>query len=529
MKVLLITGLLSESSVRQYAQQSSVSTEVHPLDVQVAALLTPKNIARNLEDVDLQDFDVILIPGLIRGDASIITEGTGIPTFKGPRYAADLPPVLDVLNTDKLSPVTPADDLLRKELQERALRELERREENREELLKNPGNTAIKDLAFGKDFPMRVMAEIVDAPLMSNDEIQRLANKYVKLGAKIIDIGMLSGETRPSDARRGVETVKKVVDVPVSIDTLNPKEAEAGVSAGADLILSVDAGNLEEMAPFASEVAAVVIPTNQREGYFPKRVGERVKFLEETIEKAEERGITQILGDLILEPTNVLRSLTAFRKFADRNPHTPLFIGVSNFTESIDADSIGVNASLASLSSEGGGSVLLATEKSPKAKGTVRELVTASNMIFLAENRGSVPKDLGLDLLVLKDKRVREQPYLQDLEADTRVVTARQEGTPEVLDEGGLFKIAVDRINGKIAALHLSNPQQKKPNVIIKGENAEKVYSTIEELNLITRLDHAAYLGRELEKAEIALKTGKEYIQDRPLFKNFRNKLPFHR
>jgi dihydropteroate synthase len=35
---------------------------------------------------------------------------------------------------------------------------------------------------------------------------------------------------------------------------------------------------------------------------------------------------------------------------------------------------------------------------------------------------------------------------------------------------------------------------------------------------LVTRLDHAAYLGNELAKAEIALKTGKSYVQDNSLF-----------
>ncbi|MEM4524601.1 MAG: DUF4346 domain-containing protein, partial [Archaeoglobaceae archaeon] len=33
----------------------------------------------------------------------------------------------------------------------------------------------------------------------------------------------------------------------------------------------------------------------------------------------------------------------------------------------------------------------------------------------------------------------------------------------------------------------------------------------------VSRLDHAAYLGRELMKAEIALRLGKNYIQDREL------------
>jgi dihydropteroate synthase len=38
-------------------------------------------------------------------------------------------------------------------------------------------------------------------------------------------------------------------------------------------------------------------------------------------------------------------------------------------------------------------------------------------------------------------------------------------------------------------------------------------------MGLVSTLDHAAYLGSELAKAEVALRTGKEYIQDSSLFK----------
>jgi len=37
------------------------------------------------------------------------------------------------------------------------------------------------------------------------------------------------------------------------------------------------------------------------------------------------------------------------------------------------------------------------------------------------------------------------------------------------------------------------------------------------EEGLVTQLDHAAYLGRELAKAEVALKTGAHYEQDAAL------------
>ncbi|UCF45258.1 MAG: dihydropteroate synthase-like protein [Candidatus Bathyarchaeota archaeon] len=519
MKVLLITGLLAENTVQHYAQENRVKTKVLALKVPVAALLIPERIAKALENLKGHDFDVILIPGLTRGIASVIADTTGIPTFKGPRYAADLPTVLNALGQVKLSTVSPACDILREELQRKALQELEVVEKDRDALLKKKGNMLIRELAIGKDFPMRVMAEIVDAPLMSNSEIQRLAKDYVKVGAEIIDVGMVAGETKPSDAKRAVKAVKSVVNVPVSIDSLDPNEIREAVSAGADIILSADAGNINKIAPFASDTAVVVIPTNQREGYFPKKAEERVSFLEDLIEKAKKLGITKLIGDLILDPSNVVESLIAFGEFANRNPNVPLFVGVSNVTELIDADSIGVNALLARLSSEVGASIMLATEKSSKAKGSVREEVIASKMMFLAKKRGSVPKDLGLDLLVLKDKRVREEPYDKEVEANSQVITATEKFEPAILDTAGVFRITLDRNEGTIVALHFATLQADKPSNIVKGRTAERVYTEIVERGLVTRLDHASYLGSELAKAEIALKTGKEYIQDNPLFK----------
>ena len=130
-----------------------------------------------------------------------------------------------------------------------------------------------------------------------------------------------------------------------------------------------------------------------------------------------------------------------------------------------------------------------------------------------------MPKDLGLDLLILKDKRLRQEPYTTEMDADAQVIYATKTVEPVVMDEKGIFKIAVDHNVAQIVALYLSDSQAEKPSIVIKGKTAENVFSKIEELNLITRIDHAAYLGHELTKAEIALKTEKEYIQDRPMFK----------
>src|SRR5208283_2912437 len=274
---------------------------------------------------------------------------------------------------------------------------------------------------------------------------------------------------------------------------------------------------IEAIAPYISDVAVVVIPTNQRQGYFPKKAEERVRFLEQIIQQAKKLGVTRCIADLILEPSDVLESFIAFRQFADRNPNMALFVGVSNVTELMDADSVGVNALLARLSSEVGASIMLATEKSDKAKGTVGEEAAAAKMMFLAKKRSSVPKDLGVDLLLLKDKRKHEEPYYRKFGKNVQVIESEKNVLIK-LDAAGSFNIVVDRTLETIVALHYSLANKEKPDKMIKGKTADVIYSKIIELGLVSREDHVAYLGSELAKAEIALRTGKEYIQDRAMF-----------
>jgi dihydropteroate synthase-like protein len=517
-RVLLVTGQLAQGMVRDYAKESNVETEIVALQLAVAAFLTPQTVINELQKVKLSGFNMILVPGLVRGDTAAISKATGVPTFKGPRYAADLPTVLDMLCDVQLSTTVPADDLLREKLAEKAMAEIQKTEANREALLKKPGSMLIGNVALGKDFPMRILAEIVDAALMDKETIQRTAKRFVSVGADIIDVGMVAGESNPENAKRMVQWVKQAVDVPVSIDTLDSAEIQAAVEAGADLVLSADAGNLEAIAPYVKGVAVVVIPTNQRLGFFPKKAADRVKYLEEIITKAKNLGVKRCLADLVLEPSDIMESFVAFREFAARNPNVPLFVGVSNVTELFDADSVGLNAVLARLSSEVGASMLLATEKSDKAKGTVKEEVTAAKMMFLAKKRGSAAKDLGIDLLILKDKRNREEPYDKKLEEGAKVVAAERL-EPAVLDAEGMFKISIDRKEGTLVAAHYLSSDTNKPFNIVKGKTAESIYAKILQLGLVSKLDHAAYLGAELAKAEIALNTGKNYVQDGLLFK----------
>ncbi|MFA6888324.1 MAG: DUF4346 domain-containing protein [Candidatus Woesearchaeota archaeon] len=60
----------------------------------------------------------------------------------------------------------------------------------------------------------------------------------------------------------------------------------------------------------------------------------------------------------------------------------------------------------------------------------------------------------------------------------------------------------------------------KHQNIIeikITGKNPTEIYQTILREKIINRLDHAAYLGRELQKAAIALELKIPYTQDSDL------------
>lgn len=83
------------------------------------------------------------------------------------------------------------------------------------------------------------------------------------------------------------------------------------------------------------------------------------------------------------------------------------------------------------------------------------------------------------------------------------------------LDPAGFFIILPDKTTGLIACEHYEN--SGRLTHVIEGKESAFIAATAVERGLITQLDHAAYLGRELAKAEVAIKTGTTYTQDAAL------------
>ncbi len=81
-----------------------------------------------------------------------------------------------------------------------------------------------------------------------------------------------------------------------------------------------------------------------------------------------------------------------------------------------------------------------------------------------------------------------------------------------VSDPAGYFVVFIDRVRRLLDLEHYKN--NGVLTAIIEGQSAAEVYMTAIERGLLSRLDHAAYLGRELARAEQALSSNEAYVQD---------------
>tara|TARA_B100000900_G_C20500404_1_gene683456 strand:- start:689 stop:1075 length:387 start_codon:yes stop_codon:yes gene_type:complete len=105
------------------------------------------------------------------------------------------------------------------------------------------------------------------------------------------------------------------------------------------------------------------------------------------------------------------------------------------------------------------------------------------------------------------------------------------------LDPNGYFLIKIDSINKKIIVEHYLNKinekgiavdpdtnipitckkeNMRKYNKIFIGDTAKEIgiLLTEKEGDLISKIDHALYMGRELQKAEVCIINNIEYVQD---------------
>lgn len=92
-------------------------------------------------------------------------------------------------------------------------------------------------------------------------------------------------------------------------------------------------------------------------------------------------------------------------------------------------------------------------------------------------------------------------------------IEAAQEPGKLMLDPAGYFVVYPDRSQQRLVLEHYSN--KGVLDRMYSATSATALYTCVIDAGLISRLDHAAYLGRELARAEHALQSGGDYVQDR--------------
>jgi len=439
---------------------------------EIASFLTPAALEKLIAS---HTCDLAVVSGMCTASFHDTEKRTGIPIRKGTRHAADMGICVPLIAAGRLSAEMPADDMLAEEKRKAARENLVLAEWEADAFF------TIRGVKIGGTSRIKVIHEIMDAhrhPFLRDAVIRAHEN-----GADIVDLGFGFDATEDDVIRCFSMTAD--LDIPLSIDTLDPELIEASLFR-ADLILSLTKETIPLLAEKILEAGAAVVLIPRDDA-----------SLEETIRSAVGAGLFRILADPLLQPP--LSGMT--RSLAGYLPETicPKVLGCVNVVEMMDADSPGICAMLASVAAETGTACLLISEHSDKTHGATAEMRRAVEMMTLSKDR-PYPKDVGLDLLILKEKRFRREPPLLYEEI-------RDAGVPSeslTYDPKGNFRIGIE--NGYIVAV--------RDGKAIRGTSWYDVFSAILAEDGVSLLDHAGYLGKELYKAELSLQFGRSFEQD---------------
>lgn len=379
-------------------------------------------------------------------------------------------------------------------------------------------NEETSDIIIGQNLPPPIIAEIVNCTDREDNSILKKIKHYIDSGADIIDIGCVSNKPNPSRVKEIINLIRRNFKILISIDSMDISEILAATNEKVDMILSLDIGNYKNLLNIPKDIPIVILPTNLNHAFFPKDPQTRIKNIFKLTRLLQKEGFKKLIADPLLETPispgicNSLETYFLYKKTINEQKYQklelPLFFGISNVVELMDIDSIGINGLLASIAIELDMGVLFTVEHSTKMMGGVAELKESIKLNYIAKSKKTPPLNLGTTVFKAKGKISQEIPVFDDKKA----ILVKNLNKSYNQDEKGYFKIYVNHYAKNIYLLHFSNNHNLLNTLI--GNNAEAISKKLIEMSITNNLSHINYLGRELNRAEFCLLSGKPYIQD---------------
>ncbi len=511
-RIVLVTTTSARELVESVAKEllssyDDIELEIIVSSASVASLASTESILGDLlkHKERITNADLVILPGLIRGSAKKLENVLGVPVVKGPRYVGDLPEMIALLKKGmRFSTDIPADDVITMGGKKR-LSHLLRKLEKVKPCFK------VKNVSFTlRPPPLNLFYELCPTAF-SNCRLRRFKNfrtlvaGLAKLGYSGVIVGCDVEENCYDDLRTKLLEIRRH-GLLAGIDVFDLSEVPKEVFELTDIILNVTAEDIDIITRHAQEDTALVLVPEETNS-----VTEAMNSIKSAVKLAEDAGFKKLIIDPILKPPMLgLAPSLAFLREVISLIRYPSLVGLCNVYELMDADSPGIIALLTALMFEAGVSNLLITEASRKACGAAEEAVHARMMIYEAFTRKSPPKDTAYNLLILKDKRKRE---------------IRHDNEGAIIRKRIVEEVVPPKIERTYIRIHVNREAQR---IVVDVYHNGKVtrYEGKDPLSLgrvVVResglgAEHAMYLGFELSKAYLAIKTAKDYVQDDELF-----------
>ena len=431
-KILFLTGKLAERQLKRIlkSMKPEFSYKINQVGVSVAALMSENIIMRRVSKDN--EVDKIIVPGKFRVDLNKLSNFFKVPVERGPDDISHLPDYFGLDST----------------------------------------NVELND------YECQIFAEIVDAAILKVDQIIKIAENYISMGANVIDLGCMP-DTKFSHLEETIQGLKEL-GFKVSIDSSNSEELIRGGKAGADYLLSLNEKNLHVL----DEVNSVPI-------LIPSTPGD-MKSLEKAIEKILKIN-RDFYADPILDPIHYgfSNSIVRYYDLRKKFPDIKILMGTGNLTELTDCDSAGANGILMGLVSELSINAVLVVQVSGHCRSSIKETDIARKIMHFSKKNQRLPFGIDNGLLRISDRRPKRYSNKEIREI---VDMVKDKNFRILLSENG--------INVFNSQLHKIG---KDP------------YDFFQDLGVDDDASHAFYLGIELAKAQIALELGKNYDQDNEL------------